>query len=279
MISELLRVASGPVDLAAFDPDGKPGFDGGKSDGKSALQDLADPLSDQQERLFANGRAAADNRRVLLVLQGMDTSGKGGVMRHAGGLFDPQGLHIRAFKAPTEEERAHDFLWRIEKELPEPGMIGIFDRSHYEDVLIARVRMLADEPELERRYGAINDFERRLVDGGTTLVKCMLHISAEEQRARLLERLDNPTKHWKYNPGDLDERAVWHDYQRAYEIALERCNTEAAPWHLIPSDRKWYRDWAVARLLLETLEALDLGWPPADFDVEAERKRLLALEI
>ena len=158
-------------------------------------------------------------------------------------------------------------------------MIGIFDRSHYEDVLIARVRMLAAEPELERRYGAINDFERRLVDGGTTLVKCMLHISAEEQRARLLERLDDPTKHWKYNPGDLDERAVWHDYQRAYEIALERCNTEAAPWHLIPCDRKWYRDWAVARLLLETLEALDFGWPPADFDVEAERKRLLALEI
>jgi PPK2 family polyphosphate:nucleotide phosphotransferase len=216
---------------------------------------------------------------VLLVLQGMDTSGKGGVMRHAGGLFDPQGVHIKAFKAPTEEERAHDFLWRIERELPEAGMIGIFDRSHYEDVLIARVRGLADLDEIERRYDAINDFEERLVDGGTTVVKCMLHISPDEQQERLLERLDNPEKHWKYNPGDVEERALWHDYQRAYEIAVERCNTEAAPWHVVPSDRKWYRNWAVATMLHEALDSLDLDWPDADFDVAAERQRLLDVEV
>jgi PPK2 family polyphosphate:nucleotide phosphotransferase len=278
MISQLLGVPPGPVSLADLDPGGTPGFKGGKTDGKEALAALADPLSDLQERLFAAGRVGGD-RRVLLVLQGMDTSGKGGVMRHAGGLFDPQGVHIKAFKAPTEEERAHDFLWRIERELPEAGMIGIFDRSHYEDVLIARVRGLADLDEIERRYDAINDFEERLVDGGTTVVKCMLHISPDEQQERLLERLDNPEKHWKYNPGDVEERALWHDYQRAYEIAVERCNTEAAPWHVVPSDRKWYRNWAVATMLHEALDSLDLDWPDADFDVAAERQRLLDVEV
>ena len=273
-IADALRVPPGPVDLSTYDANGTPGFDGGKDDGKAALAALADPLADLQERLYADGRSGG-NRRVLLVLQGMDTSGKGGVMRHAVGLFDPQGVHIKAFKAPTEEERSHDFLWRIERELPEVGMVGIFDRSHYEDVLIARVRGLADDAEIERRYDAINTFEKLLVDGGTTVVKCMLHVSAKEQKARLLERLDNPEKHWKYNPGDLDERALWPDYQHAYEVALERCNTEAAPWHVVPADRKWYRDWAVAALLQETLASFDLGWPAADFDVAAERKRLL----
>jgi PPK2 family polyphosphate:nucleotide phosphotransferase len=277
-ITDALRVPPGPVDLSTYDADGTPGFDGDKDDGKAALAALADPLADLQERLYADGRSGG-NRRVLLVLQGMDTSGKGGVMRHAVGLFDPQGVHIKAFKAPTEEERRHDFLWRIERELPEVGMIGIFDRSHYEDVLIARVHGLADDAEIERRYDAINTFEKLVVDGGTTVVKCMLHISAEEQKARLLERLDNPEKHWKYNPGDLDERARWHDYQRAYEIALERCNTEAAPWHVVPADRKWYRNWAVAALLHETLASFDLGWPAADFDVAAERKRLLEQDV
>ena len=278
MIADALRVPSGPVDLTTYDPNGKPGFDGGKTEGKEALAALADPLADLQERLFADGRAGG-HRRVLLVLQGMDTSGKGGTMRHAVGLFDPQGVHIRSFKAPSEEERAHDFLWRVEKELPEAGMIGIFDRSHYEDVLIARVRGLADEAEIARRYDAINAFEQRLVEDGTTVIKCMLHISADEQKARLLERLDNPEKHWKFNPGDTDERALWHEYQRAYEIALARCNTEAAPWHVVPADRKWYRNWAVATLLHETLTSFDLGWPAADFDVEAERKRLLEQQL
>jgi PPK2 family polyphosphate:nucleotide phosphotransferase len=277
-IADVLRVPPGPVDLSTYDPDGRPGFDGGKDDGKAALAALADPLADLQERLFADGRSGG-NRGVLLVLQGMDTSGKGGVMRSAVGLFDPQGVHIKAFKAPTEEERRHDFLWRIVRELPEAGMIGIFDRSHYEDVLIARVRGLVDGAEIERRYDAINTFEKLLVEGGTTVVKCMLHVSAEKQKARLLERLDNPEKHWKFNPGDIDERALWPDYQRAYEIAMERCNTDAAPWHVVPADRKWYRNWAVAALLHETLSSFDLGWPTADFDVGAERARLLEQQL
>lgn len=276
-LTELLRVPWGPVDLASYDADATPGFDGSKADGKEALVDLGDDLADLQERLFAEG-ADGGRRSVLLVLQGMDTSGKGGVMRHAVGLVDPQGVRIKAFKAPTEEERRHDFLWRISKELPPAGLIGIFDRSHYEDVLIARVRSHVDTERLERRYDAINAFEQRLVDEGTVVVKCMLHISREMQQERLLERLDNPEKHWKFNPGDVDERALWPAYQRAYEIALERCNTEAAPWHVVPADRKWYRNWAVATLLHEALLGMHLAWPTADFDVAEQRRRLLELE-
>ncbi len=204
----------------------------------------------------------------------MDTSGKGGVLRHTIGLVDPQGVQITSFKAPTDEELAHDFLWRIEKGVPQPGFIGVFDRSHYEDVLIARVRELAEPDELERRYGAINDFEARLAGEGFSIIKCMLHISADEQKSRLAERLANPEKHWKYNPGDLDERAFWPAYREAYEIALERTNTEVAPWHVIPSDKKWFRNLSVGRLLLETLRGLDLQWPDADFVVEDETQRL-----
>ncbi len=158
--------------------------------------------------------------------------------------------------------------------MPEPGYVGVFDRSHYEDVLIARVRELAPAAEIERRYDAINDFEQRLVDDGTTIVKCMLHISPEVQKERLLARLDDETKHYKYNPGDVDERALWPAYRTAYEIALERTNTDAAPWHVVPSDRKWFRNLAIGSLLLDALRELDPQWPPADFDVEAERKRL-----
>ena len=226
-----------------------------------------------QERLFAE-HTKDSKRRLLLVLQGMDTSGKGGTLRHTVGLMDPQGVKITSFKAPTPEERAHDFLWRIEKAAPAPGYVGVFDRSHYEDVLIARVRELAPAAEIERRYDAINDFEQRLVDDGTTIVKCMLHISPDVQKERLLARLDDETKYYKYNPGDVDERALWPAYRTAYEIALERTNTDAAPWHVVPSDRKWFRNLAIGSLLLDALKELDPQWPPADFDVEAERKRL-----
>ena len=277
-LTETLRLPPGSVDLSEHPTDATPGFDGDKSDGKDALEDLGDALADLQERLFAEGLTGG-RRSVLLVLQGMDTSGKGGIVRNAAGLVDPQGLRIKSFKAPTDEELAHDFLWRISRELPRSGMIGIFDRSHYEDVLIARVRSLVSSERIERRYDAINDFEQRLVDEGTVVVKCMLHISAEKQEERLLERLDDPHKHWKFNPGDVDERALWPAYQNAYEIALERCNTDAAPWLLIPSDRKWYRNWAVATILRETLEGMDLGWPAADFDVGEQRRRLLELEL
>jgi len=264
-----LRLPAGKVDLCSIDPDGRPGFDGDKPAGEAALEALGPELADLQERLYAER-----SRSVLLVLQGMDTSGKGGVMSHTVGLVDPQGLRITSFKAPTEEECSHDFLWRIGNALPPAGLIGVFDRSHYEDVLIARVRELAPAEEIERRYGAINEFEQRLVEGGTTVVKCMLHISADEQKERLLARLDDPTKHWKYNPGDVEERALWPTYREAYEIALERTNTGAAPWHVIPSDRKWYRNLAIGHLLLEALRGLDLQWPQADFDVDVEKKRL-----
>ena len=277
-LAERLRLPEGPVDLLDHDARATPGFSGDKTDGEKALEKLGDPLADLQERLFAEG-ITGGRRSVLLVLQGMDTSGKGGIVRKAAGLVDPQGLRIKSFKAPTSEELAHDFLWRISRELPPAGLIGIFDRSHYEDVLIARVRSLVSSERIERRYEAINDFEKRLVDEGTVVVKCFLHISAEKQQERLLERLDDPHKHWKYNPGDVDERALWPAYQNAYEIALERCNTDHAPWLVIPADRKWYRNWAVGTILHETLEAMDLGWPAADFDVGEERRRLMELEL
>jgi PPK2 family polyphosphate:nucleotide phosphotransferase len=272
-IAENVRLSQGPVDLTAIETDAAPGFDGKKADGKAALLAMGEELSDLQERLWAE-RTAGSERRVLLVLQGMDTSGKGGVLRHTIGLIDPQGVRITSFKAPTDEERTHDFLWRIEKGLPSAGYVGVFDRSHYEDVLIAKVRELAEPAEIERRYAAINDFEATLVAEGTTLIKCMLHISADEQKARLQARLDNPEKHYKFNPGDLDERALWPAYRSAYEAALERTNTESAPWHVVPADKKWFRNLAVAQLLLEALRGLDLQWPAADFDVEEQKRRL-----
>jgi len=274
--SELLRVPNGPVDLTSFNTDDSPGFDGDKAAGEAALTALGPELADLQERLYANRDSDRNGgRNVLLVLQGMDTSGKGGILEHTVGLVSPAGVKVTSFKAPTNEERAHDFLWRIEKALPQVGVIGVFDRSHYEDVLIARVREFAAADEIERRYGAINDFEKRLTDSGTTIVKCMLHISADEQKKRLLARLDDPAKHWKFNPGDIDERGRWAAYRDAYEIALERCDTDAAPWHVIPGDRKWYRNLAVGQLLLEALRSLDLEWPEADFDVAGQKQRLV----
>ena len=264
---------AGRVDLSAISTDDTDGFEGGKRHGKATLFAMGEELSDLQERLFAQG-SAGSRQRVLLVLQGMDTSGKGGVLKHTVGLVDPQGVRITSFKAPTEDERRHDFLWRIRKAVPEPGYLGVFDRSHYEDVLIGRVRQLADAEEIERRYEAINDFERELVDEGVRVVKCMLHISADQQRSRLLRRLDKPEKHWKYNPQDVAERAQWPRYREAYETALERTNTEHAPWFVIPSDRKWYRNLMVAQLLLDVLRSMDLEWPKADYDVEHECTRL-----
>ncbi|WP_332643776.1 PPK2 family polyphosphate kinase [Aeromicrobium sp.] len=272
-LGEQLAV-SGKIKLADYDSRATTGFDGAKDDSAKSMTLLGEELSDQQERLFANGQAKTGDTKVLLLLQGMDTSGKGGIIRYAAGLVDPQGLSIYSFKKPTPEELEHDFLWRIDKHLPAAGKIGVFDRSQYEDVLIGRVRQLAEPAEIERRYDAINDFEKAFTDSGGVLIKCFLHITTDDQKERLAARLDDPTKHWKYNPGDIDERMLWDDYQRAYEIAIERCSTEWAPWHLIPSGRKWYRNWAVAALLAEKLRGLNLEWPPADFDVETEKARL-----
>jgi PPK2 family polyphosphate:nucleotide phosphotransferase len=273
-VTDLLTLPQGPVHLADHDPRATPGFDGDKAAGKAALAAMEGPLSELQEKLFAHGRTGGE-RRILVVLQGMDTSGKGGVMRHAAALLDPQGLHVKAFGPPTPAEKRHDFLWRIRRELPAAGRIGFFDRSHYEDVLVTRVRSLVSQTEVDRRVDQINEFESELIDSGTTVIKCMLHISLEEQKERLLARLDDPTKHWKYNPGDLEDRALWSDYRHAYEVTLERCNTDSAPWLVVPADRKWYRNWAVATVLRETLEGLGLTWPEAEFDV-AEQRRLLA---
>ncbi|GAA1854037.1 polyphosphate kinase 2 family protein [Microbacterium koreense] len=270
---EVLRVDEG-FRLIDVDPRSTPGYGGDKVDGHNDLASGVAQLDELQERLYAASRSDATDASVLLVLQAMDTAGKGGIIRHVVGSVDPQGVALAAFKRPTEEELAHDFLWRIEKRVPEPGLIGVFDRSHYEDVLIGRVRELAPADEIERRYGAIVDFERRLAESGTRIVKVMLNISADEQKSRLAERLDRPDKYWKYNPGDLDERAAWPDYMAAYQTVFERTSTEHAPWYVVPADRKWYARLAVQALLLETLEDIDPQWPAATFDVEAEKARL-----
>ncbi len=271
----LLRVGEG-FRLADVDPDTTPGFTGGKKDGQADLDAGAAELDDLQERLFAQSRVEENAPAVLLVLQAMDSAGKGGIVRHVIGSVDPQGVHLAAFKAPTAQECAHDFLWRIEKQLPQPGYIGVFDRSHYEDVLIGRVRALASAEEIDRRYGAIVDFEKRVTDAGTRIVKVMLHISPEEQKARLMERLDRPDKYWKYNPGDVDERKLWPAYMEAYQTVFDRTSTPNAPWYVVPADAKWYARLAVQALLLDALEDIDPQWPPADFDVAVEKKRLAA---
>jgi PPK2 family polyphosphate:nucleotide phosphotransferase len=266
------------LDLAAVDPRGRPVGPRDKDDAAEAMVELADRLDDLQEALFAEATGAG-RRSLLLVLQGMDTSGKGGVIRHVAGLVNPQGLQIASFKRPTPEELAHDFLWRIRKQLPVPGRIGVFDRSHYEDVLVVRVDGLVPEPVWRERYRTIRDFEAELSAQGTTVVKCMLHISPKEQAERLLARLDEEDKLWKYNPGDLDARAKWPAYQQAYTDALRDTDTDVAPWYVIPADRKWYRDWAIASILVETLQEMDPQYPVTDVDVDAERARIAASVI
>lgn len=273
--ADLLRADEG-FRLADVDPDAKPGYTEGKSRGQEDLDAGADELDELQERLFAQSRVVDDSPAVLLVLQAMDTAGKGGIARHVIGEVDPQGVSLVAFKKPTPEELAHDFLWRVEKHVPQPGFIGVFDRSHYEDVLIGRVRHLADDAEIERRYGAIVDFEKGLTDRGIRIVKVMLHISPDEQKERLGERLDRPDKHWKYNPGDVDERKLWPQYMDAYQTVFERTSTPNAPWYVVPANAKWYARLAVQALLLDALEEIDPQWPAADFDVAVEKARLAA---
>jgi PPK2 family polyphosphate:nucleotide phosphotransferase len=262
------------VDLADYPPRALPTGPDSKKAAKAELEKVGAELEDLQERLYASAVGGDDPRSVLLVLQGMDTAGKGGVIEHVVGLVGPGGTHIRAFKKPTEEELAHDFLWRVRKALPYPGMIGVFDRSHYEDVLITAVHGEIDDAERIRRYKLINEFEAEITEAGTTVVKCFLNVSYDEQRERLLARLDNPAKHWKFNEADIDERRLWPDYQRAYAQALAATSTEAAPWYAIPSDRKWYRNWAVAVILRDTLRDLDPHYPSRDLDVAKLRRRL-----
>ncbi len=271
--ADALRVEPG-FRLADIDPRSTPGYDGDKTDGRADLEAGRAPLEGLQERLFAQSVAGTATGSVLLVLQAMDTAGKGGIVRHVVGAVDPQGVELASFKKPTAEELEHDFLWRIEKRLPDAGRLGVFDRSHYEDVLIGRVRELAPHDEIERRYGAIVSFEAQAAEMGIRVVKVMLHISKDEQRERLGERLERPDKHWKYNPSDVDERELWDAYMDAYQVAIERTSTPVAPWHVVPADRKWYARLAVQQLLIDALEDIDPRWPAADYDVEVEKDRL-----
>jgi PPK2 family polyphosphate:nucleotide phosphotransferase len=272
-ISEVLRAGRGFL-LADLDAESTPGFDGGRSNGESALAAYAPEIGEWQERLFAETKAGG-KRSILLVLQGLDSSGKGGIMRHVVGACDPAGIRPTAFKAPTEEELAHDFLWRIRKALPAPGQIAVFDRSHYEDVLVVKVRKLVPATEIVKRYAIINAFERELVESGTQVVKVFLYISKDEQKARLGERLERPDKRYKYTPGDRENRAYWDDYMRAFQLMFNRSSTRNAPWYVVPANKKWYARYAVQQLLLEKLREMSPDWPVPDYDIE-EEKRLLA---
>ncbi len=262
-----LALEPGPVVLAGYDTAAGP-MGSAKKQSKLARQ-----LPGLQERLWAEATAGGA-RRVLLVLQGIDTAGKGGVTEHVVGMCGPIGVQYTAFKKPTPEELEHDFLWRIRRKLPGPGVIGVFDRSHYEDVLVPRVHRLIPETELAARYEQINAFEAELAEAGTTVLKCYLHISYDTQRERLLARLDKPDKHWKFNADDVTERRHWSDYIAAFEAMLENCSSPAAPWYVVPSDSKKYRNWAVGELLRETLAELDPQYPQPDLDVDELRQRL-----
>ncbi|MCA9868528.1 MAG: polyphosphate kinase 2 family protein [Anaerolineae bacterium] len=271
-VRDLLRV--GPdFQLSAVDPRRIVAGPADKAEARAAAAALEGEVTEWQERLFAESKGGGQ-RRLLIVLQGMDTSGKGGAAKAIDRISEPIGLRMRSFGPPTREEKRRHFLWRINRALPPVGSIGIFDRSHYEDVLIVRVRNLVPEDIWSGRYDEINDWEKKLTDGGLVFLKCMLHISKEEQQQRLLDRLADPTKHWKYNPGDVDERQLWDQYQEAYQVALTRCSTDYAPWYVIPADRKWHRDWLLSNLVAETLREMNPQYPPTDFDVEVEKARV-----
>ena len=263
----------GTIDLGRYSSDATPLAPGKKRKTLERAAVEGAEIGELQDRLYAQG-TTGDRRRILLVLQGMDTAGKGGTVAHVVSAVGPEGCRIAAFKRPTPEELAHHFLWRIRKALPGPGIVGVFDRSHYEDVLVVKVHGTIDDAECARRYDEINAFERELVESGTTLVKCWLNISYEEQRERLLARLDEPNKHWKFNEGDIDERQKWAQYQHAYAAALAHTSTQQAPWYAVPADHKWYRNWAVAGLLLETLRAMDLTYPDPGLEVLRLKARL-----
>jgi PPK2 family polyphosphate:nucleotide phosphotransferase len=282
-LRKLLAVQPDSFRLAEVDPRGTPGLPEGKAvkkdpKGWSAEQvgTIGAELATYQEKLYASAKEKATDRRILLLLQAMDCGGKDGTVSKVLAAMNPVGIKAVSFGPPDEEERQHDFLWRIHRALPPAGQLGVFNRSHYEDVLVVRVHALVGEEEWAQRYDLINAFEAEQVTSGLTFVKVMLHISKDEQRKRLLDRLEDPAKHWKYNPGDLDERARWDDYQQAYQDALTRCSTEAAPWYVVPADRKWYRDWAVATLLRQAMADLDPQYPQPDFDPKSERERLLS---
>lgn len=251
------------VDLAALDPRATGGFEGDEDDGEEIHQDLNRRLEDLQARLFADG-----SQKLLVVLQAMDTGGKDGTIRHVFRHTNPQGVKVASFKRPTEEELAHDYLWRVHRHTPADGEITIFNRSHYEDLLVVRVHGLVPEERWQRRYEHIAAWEQMLVDEGTTIRKFFLHISEEEQAERLQARIDTPEKRWKFAAGDLDERRRWDDYVAAYEDLLGRTSTRDAPWYIVPADRKWFRNLVVSQVLVDALERLDLRYPEPETGIE-----------
>ena len=247
-----------PFDLTSIDTASKPFSSGAKDSDRERLSELSSALDGLQEKLHAQR-----SHRILLILQGMDTSGKDGTVRGVFHEVDPLGLRVVPFKAPSETEAAHDFLWRVHSQVPAAGEFAIFNRSQYEDVLVPRVLKQIDQDAWERRYRQIRDFEAMLAENGTTIVKCFLHISKDEQKTRLQARIDNPEKHWKFDPSDLDARKLWDDYRKAYEDALGATSTDSAPWYVIPADSKTHRNVMIAELLLRALDGLKLEYPPA----------------
>jgi PPK2 family polyphosphate:nucleotide phosphotransferase len=267
-IDDAVRIEPGTeVRLSDRDPAGE-GLFADKDAAKQSLERCAEAIDALQDRLYAEQK-----RALLVVLQGIDTSGKDGTVRGVFNRCGPLGVSVKAFGRPTALELQHDFLWRVHNAVPRTGMIGIFNRSHYEDVLVVRVRDLAPPDVVDRRYEQINAFEKHLTENGVTILKFMLHISKDEQRERLQARLDEPKSRWKFNPGDLEDRALWGEFERAYEIMLERCSTAHAPWRVIPADRKWRRNAIVAAIVHGALEEMDPqypapDWKPSDFKIE-----------
>ncbi len=260
------------VDLKDYDPADASEFKGGKQAGLTAVGQLVPELDALQELLYAEHQ-----HKVLIVLQAMDTAGKDGIIRRVFEGVNPQGVRVASFKVPTTAELDHDYLWRVHSEVPAKGEVVIFNRSHYEDVLVVRVHGLVPPQVWKKRFDQINEFERMLADEGTTILKFFLHITPGEQKKRLLARLKDETKQWKYNPADLKERELWKQYMQAYEDVLTKTSTDCAPWYIVPGDRKWYRDWVVATILVETLKGLKMKYPTPAFDVEAARSELEAM--
>jgi PPK2 family polyphosphate:nucleotide phosphotransferase len=250
------------VDLAKIDSDERTLFQiGGKDESTKAFDKLQDELQELQKVLYAQNK-----HRILLVLQAMDTGGKDGCVKHVFSRIDPQGIHVRSFKKPTEEELARDFLWRVHQKVPRNGEMVIFNRSHYEDVIAVKVKKLFPDKVWKQRHQHIIDFERMLAEEGTTIVKIYLHISKDEQKRRIISRLDNPDKHWKFHPDDLKDRALWNDFMKTYEDLLSKTSTEHAPWYVVPANRKWYRNLCVARIMVDTMKRLNMKLPTVDWD-------------
>ena len=257
------------VNLAEWDPNETSQFDGPKEKAEPKFEKLAKELGELQEVMFAQGK-----QKVLIVFQAMDTGGKDGVVRAVFSQVNPQGMRVASFKAPTAPELAHDYLWRIHQQVPGKGELVIFNRSQYEDVLVVRVHNLVPEDVWKKRYEHINAFEKMWADEGTTILKFYLHIDKDEQRERLLERIDTPEKRWKFNPGDLEERKLWDQYMQAFETVLEKTSTPWAPWYIVPANRNWYRNLVVADTIVDTLRGLKMTYPTPKEDITQYRSQL-----